>query len=482
MLKMYPAHLGTNTYQIAGALGSYHSAVANARRVKALDALTQEFRPEDRTNLWTMLTYQHMSPYNRESVRALFDERYRIWRNDGRSLVDLALSRTPVGPDWSASSSAFLRPTFMDFVQQNGVGLVREVELAKRMLALISVKALDFPQAHNALSVLSRTAWADLRVSEFSLLHAALASQQLPQVEGPRIGNLVTLILEREQELGKQRGWPVPDLIGDNAPLMGFTPFWGESLEIRNAVTGPDPLVECLDEQGMFTLTEAFRVSGWAGSVNVVAWRPVQADTIPWLGVEELGASRPEATVRSWEGGSMLRPRADVLLRRTLESGGTVQWLPARYAKPLNLRPAPEYRPLALSDVAAHCKMASTSYSAFGGFQSMDLMSRVVSMGPSPNGADIAGWIVGLTTYLDHEFDARGWARDTDYRARREAIWLLVQAVTLRTPTVRLGAWASPGDVPAGKVMLSEWLDANFAAYKAATDAGRSPALEQLVM
>ena len=482
MLKMYPAHLGTNTYRIVETLGTHHSAAANARRIKALDALAEEFRPEDRTNLWTMLTHQHMSPYNREGVRALFDERYRIWRNDGRSLVDLALSRTPVGPDWAASTSTFLRPTFMDFVQQNGVGLVREVVLAKRMLALISVKALDFPQAHNALSVLSRTAWADLRPSEVALLHAALSSQQLPQVEGPRIGNLVTLILEREQELGKQQGWPVPDLSGDNAPLMRFTPFWGDSLEIRNNVTGPNPLVECMDELGMFTLTEAFRVTSWAGGVNVVAWRQVQADTTPWLGVEELGAARPGEIVRCWEDWVLLRPQADVLLRQTLESGGTVQWLPGRYVKPLNLRPTPEHRPLALSGVAAYCKMASTSPSVFGGFQSLDLMSKVISVGPTPNGADIAGWIVGLTTYLDHEFDARGWARDTSYKTRREAIWLLVQAMTLRTPTVRLGAWASPGDAPAGKVMLSEWLDANFAAYKAATEAGRSPDLEQLVM
>lgn len=482
MLDMYPAHLGMNTNRIVEALGSHHAAVTNARRVKALDALAQEFRTEDRANLWTMLTQQHMGPYNREAVRALFDERYRIWRNDGRSIIDLALSRTPVGPDWSASTSTFLRPTFMDFVQQNGVNPVREVVLAKRVLALISVKALDFPQGHNALSVLSRTAWADMRPSEIALLHAALSSQQLPQTEGPRIGNLVTLILEREQELGKLRTWPAPDLSGDNAPLMEFTPCWGDAQEIRNTVTGPDPLIECLDEQGRFFLTEDFRVAGWTGATNVVAWRPVQAITVPWLGVEELGAVRPEMIVRCWEDGAMLRPRADLLLQRTLESGGTVQWLPSRYAKPLNLRPAPEYRPLVLSEVSSYCAMASSSPSVFGGFRSMDLMSKVISVGPTPNGADIAGWIVGLTTYLDHEFDARGWARDTSYKTRREAIWILVQAMTLRTPTVRLGAWASPGDAPAGKVMLSEWLDANFAAYKAATEAGRSPELEKLVM
>ena len=482
MLTNYPAHLGMNTYRIVEALGSHHAAVTNAHRVKALDALAQEFRTEDRANLWTMLTQQHMSPYNREAVRALFDERYLIWRNDGRSIIDLALSRTPVGPDWSASTSTFLRPTFMDFVQQNGVNPVREVVLAKRMLALISVKALDFPQDHNALSVLSRTAWADMRPSEVALLHTALSSQQLPQTEGPRIGNLVTLILEREQELGKLRAWPAPDLSGDNAPLMEFTPCWGDAQEVRNAAACTNQLIECLDEQGRFFLTEAFRVAGWTGATNVVAWRTVQADTIPWLGVEELGAVRPEMIVRCWEDGSMLRPRADALLRRTLESGGTVQWLPSMHAKPLKLRPAPEYRPLVLSEVSSYCAMASTSPSVFGGFRGMDLMSKIVSVGPTPNGVDISGWIVGLTTYLDAQFYTRGWPWGHSSRERSAAIWLLVQALTMRTGPEHLGGWGDPGCIPAGKVMLSEWLDANFAAYKAATEAGRSPELEKLVM
>lgn len=480
MLDMYPAHLGMNTYRIVEALGSHHAAVTNARRVKALDALAKEFRPEDRANLWTQLTQHHMSPYNREGVRALFDERYRIWRNDGRSIIDLALSQTPVGPDWSAPTSAFLRPTFMDYVQTHGVNLVREVVLAKRMLALISVKALDFPQAHNALSVLSRTAWADLRPSEVALLDVALSSQQLPQTEGPRIENLVTLILEREQELGKLRGWPSPDLSGDNAPLGEFNPCWGDGQETRTA--GPGQLIECLDEQGRFFLTEAYRVPGWTGSTNVVAWRPVQAITVPWMGVEELGAVRPEMIVRNWVDEGLLRPRADQLLRRTLESGGTVQWLPPLYAKPLKLRPAPEYRPLALSEVGSHCAMASSSPSVFGGFRSLDLMSRITLVGPTPNGVDIAGWIVGLTTYLDAQFYTRGWPWGPSSRERSAAIWLLVQALTMRTGPGNLGGWADPGCIPAGKVMLSEWLDANFAAYKAATEAGRSPELEKLVM
>ena len=110
-------------------------------------------------------------------------------------------------------------------------------------------------------------------------------------------------------------------------------------------------------------------------------------------------------------------------------------------------------------------------------------MSKIISVGPTPNGVDISGWIVGLTTYLDAQFYTRGWPWGHSSRERSAAIWLLVQALTMRTGPGHLGGWGDPGCIPAGKVMLSEWLDANFDAYKAATEAGRSPEeLEKLVM
>lgn len=480
MLTNYPAHLGLNTHRIATLLGSPHARVSQAAKVKALDGLAAQCRPEERGDLWTVLGTSYLSPYARAEVRALFDERYRVWRSD--SLVDLALSQTPAARGWAASTSSFIRPTFMDFIEQNGVNDVRKLTLAARMLAVISIKELDHPQALNALEVLSRGPWADLTLTELTFLKVVVGSQQMPSAEGPRLDTLMTQILERTQMLSKVRSWPTPDLNGDNAELAQFRPHWGDNAQLRGEAGREDQLIECMTAQGVFFVTEAYRVPVWTGDGDVVAWRPVEADTVPWKGMEELGETAPALMVRAWESEGMIRPRASVLFERSLASGVPPQWLPTFYREALELRSAPEYRPLRLADALHRVAPKPPGRCAHGGFDSLDLMSKIISVGPTPNGVDIAGWVVGLTTYLDAQFYTRGWPWGPSSRERSAAIWLLVQALTMRTGPGHLGGWGDPGCIPAGKVMLSEWLDANFDAYKAATESGRSPGLSGLVM